>query len=88
MIKIIFDPAHHRGAGQVSATVADIVKVLAPPRSGMQREASGVDEAKTQAPRSSLGDLLINRGPCIHGSGRGKRRLAATSSSCLALFVV
>ena len=43
---------------------------------------------KTQAPRSSSGDDLDQSGTQYTRSGRGKGRLAATSSSCLALLVV
>ena len=43
---------------------------------------------KTQAPRSSSGDDLDQSEILYTRSGRGKGRLAATSSSCLALFVV
>ena len=43
---------------------------------------------RTQDPRSSAGADLDQSGTLYTRSGRGKGRLAATSSSCLALFVV
>jgi hypothetical protein len=43
---------------------------------------------KTQAPRSSSGDDLDQSETLYTRSGRGKGRLAATLSSCLALLVI
>ena len=54
----LVDLAHHRGAGQVSTTVATIIKVLSPVQIEYSARRRRSMTPKTQAPRSSPGDDL------------------------------
>jgi hypothetical protein len=85
----LVDSAHRHGAGQVSGTVAAIIKVLPPAQIEYSaRHLRGRRRQENRESRSSPSDDLDQPGTLHTRSGRGKGRLAARSSSCLALFVV
>jgi hypothetical protein len=72
----------------VSGTVAAIIEVLPPAQIEYPRDTSADDDAKRiESQDHHLAMILINRVPA-HTVRRGKRCLAATSSSCLALLVI
>ena len=70
------------------ATVATIIKVLSPVQIEYAARHPRLMMPKDQAQDHHLAMILINREPCHTRSGRGSGRLAATSSSCLALLVI
>ena len=67
-------------------TVATIIKVLSPVQIEYAARRRRLMMPKDQAQDHHLAMILINREP-VHAVRPGKGRLAATSSSCLALFV-
>jgi hypothetical protein len=77
--KTIMTPRHH------PPCLTDTSKS----RRSRSRATPAVDDARRiKIQDHHLAMILINRGGCTRGPAEEKRRLAATSSSCLALLVI